>query len=284
MFTSKNETARKVLGASILVAALSFYHWRTETSVYPVEILASAAVAFTVLSLAILLRSLSGVSLAFTIRLVSIPVGLYVSLLSLIKAAELGSGFLGILLSVVTGGILFVSCMDARVNTEQASKNRTGGVLAIFLALSLPVLMFALFEQFSLPSLWQADSFMLVLGSFASLYLIQDSQKSVNDRLIFASAYNVVLQAIIAVMMFVVATQWMESEVFLHKITTISISLTAALALYLTTLIYALSESESYDFSQVGVKNWHIVEGYLFFMAMVVAPPSIIEFMLSYQG
>lgn len=284
MFTSKNENARKVLGASILVAALSFYHWRTETSVYPVEILASAAVAFTVLSLAILLRSLSGVSLAFTIRLVSIPVGLYVSLLSLIKAAELGSGFLGILLSVVTGGILFVSCMDARVNTEQASKNRTGGVLAIFLALSLPVLMFALFAQFSLPSLWQADSFMLVLGSFASLYLIQDSQKSVNDRLIFASAYNVVLQAIIAVMMFVVATQWMESEVFLHKITSISISLTAALALYLTTLIYALSESESYDFSKVGVKNWHIVEGYLFFMAMVVAPPSIIEFMLSYQG
>ena len=265
MFTSKNENARKVLGASILVAALSFYHWRTETSVYPVEILASAAVAFTVLSLAILLRSLSGVSLAFTIRLVSIPVGLYVSLLSLIKAAELGSGFLGILLSVVTGGILFVSCMDARVNTEQASKNRTGGVLAIFLALSLPVLMFALFAQFSLPSLWQADSLMLVLGSFASLYLIQDSQKSVNDRLIFASAYNVVLQAIIAVMMFVVATQWMESEVFLHKITTISISLTAALALYLTTLIYALSESESCDFSQVGVKNWHIVEGYLFF-------------------
>ena len=284
MFTSKNENARKVLGVSILVAALSLYHWNTETSVYPVEILASAAVAFTVLSLAILLRSLSGVSLAFTIRLVSIPVGLYVSLLSLIKAAELGSGFLGILLSVVTGGILFVSCMDARVNTEQASKNRTGGVLAIFLALSLPVLMFALFAQFSLPSLWQADSFMLVLGSFASLYLIQDSQKSVNDRLIFASAYNVVLQAIIAVMMFVVATQWMESEVFLHKITTISISLTAALALYLTTLIYALSESESYDFSQVGVKNWHIVEGYLFFMAMVVAPPSIIEFMLSYQG
>ena len=284
MFTSKNENARKVLGVSILVAALSFYHWRTETSVYPVEILASAAVAFTVLSLAILLRSLSGVSLAFTIRLVSIPVGLYVSLLSLIKAAELGSGFLGILLSVVTGGILFVSCMDARVNTEQASKNRTGGVLAIFLALSLPVLMFALFAQFSLPSLWQADSFMLVLGSFASLYLIQDSQKSVNDRLIFASAYNVVLQAIIAVMMFVVATQWMESEVFLHKITTISISLTAALALYLTTLIYALSESESHDFSQMGIKNWHIVEGYLFFMAMVVAPPSIIEFMLSYQG
>jgi len=185
MFTSKNENARKLLGATILVAALSFYHWSTETSVYPVEILASAAVAFTVLSLAILLRSLSGVSLAFTIRLVSIPVGLYVSLLSLIKAAELGSGFLGILLSVVTGGILFVSCMDARVNTEQASKNRTTGVLAIFLALSLPVLMFALFAQFSLPSLWQADSFILVLGSFASLYLIQDSQKSSNDRLIF---------------------------------------------------------------------------------------------------
>lgn len=266
------------------MVALSFYHWSTQTSIYPVEILASAAVAFTVLSLAILLRALSGVSPAFTIRLVSIPVGLYVSLLSLIKAAELGSGFIGILLSVVTGGILFVSCMDARVNTEQSSKNRVAGALAIFLALSLPILMFALFAQFSLPSLWQADSFILVLGSFASLYLIQDSQKSVNDRLIFASAYNVVLQAIIAVMMFVIATQWMESEVFLHKITTISISLTAALALYLMTLIYALSESEVHDFSQVGIKNWHIVEGYLFFMAMVVAPPSIIEFMLSYQG
>ena len=84
--------------------------------------------------------------------------------------------------------------------------------------------------------------------------------------------------------MFVIATQWMESEVFLHKITTISISLAAALALYLTTLIYALSESEVHDFSRVGIKNWHIVEGYLFFMAMVVAPPSIIEYILSSQG
>ena len=127
-------------------------------------------------------------------------------------------------------------------------------------------------------------SFILVLGSFVSLYLIQDSEKSFNDRLIFASAYNVVLQAIIAVMMFVIATQWMESDVFLHKITTISISLILPLGLYLSTLIYAISDSEVRDFSQVDIKNWHIVEGYLFFMAMVVAPPSIIEYILSSQG
>ena len=284
MFRSQKENARKALGVTVFVVALSFYHWSTQTSIYPVEILASTAVALTVFSVAILLRVLSGTSIAFTIRLVSIPVGLYVSLLSLIKAAELGSGFIGILLAVVTGGILFVSCMDARVNSAQSSRNRIACVLAILLALSLPISMFALFAQFSLLSLWQADSFTLVLGSFVSLYLIQDSQKSFNDRLIFASAYNVVLQAIIAVMMFVIATQWMESDVFLHKITRISISLILPLGLYLSTLIYAISDSEVRDFSQVDIKNWHIVEGYLFFMAMVVAPPSIIEYILSSQG
>lgn len=281
MLKENRENLRKLLGLAVFVATLSSVLWASGTSIYQIEAVASAAVAVTVFSVAVFLRTIAGVSLAFTIRLISVPAGLYVSLLSLIQAAEVGYGFIGSFLAIITAGFLFLSCMSERAEGEQFSTNTTTCVLAILLMLLLPVAIFAFLAQFPVLDLWQPFILVQVSGSFLSLYLLQDSNKAFSERLVFASAYNVVLQAIIAVMFFIILTGSMNDGSFVINVAIIAVSIIFPLALYLSTLIYAISENSVRDASEIDFKNWHIVEGYLFFMAMVVAPPSIIEYILS---
>ena len=284
MLIENGENLRKLLGLAIFVGTMSFILWASGTSIYQIEALASATVAITVFSVAVFLRTIAGASLAFTIRLISIPTGLYVSLLSLIQAAEIGFGFIGSFLAIITAGFLFLSCMNERAASERFSMNTTTRLLAVFLMLLLPLAIFIFLAQFPVLSLWQPFILIQVSGCFIALYLLQDSNKTFSERLVFASAYNVVLQAVIAVMFFIILTGSMKDGSFVNDVATIAFSIIFPLALYLSTLIYAISENSVGDVSKIDIKNWHIVEGYLFFMAMVVAPPSIIEYILGQQG
>ena len=281
MVESNVETQRKLLGLVTFIGTLSLTFWWSGASIYPIETLAGAVVLGTIVLVALLLRVMAGTSLAFTVRSISVPVGLYVSLLSLVQASDAGSGFIGIFLSLITSGLLFLSCMHARKGENTCKRNRAACLLAIAFTLLLPVIGFIVFAQFPLVQLYHPPIFLLVFGSFIALYLLLPSNNSRSERLIFASAYNVVLQAVIAVMMFIIVTQWMDDGSFVLRVSAISVSILVPLAVYLATLIYAISENKVGDVGKLDIQNWHIVEGYLFFMAMVVAPPSIIEYILS---
>ena len=283
MVESNVETQRKLLGLVTFIGTLSLTFWWSGASIYPIETLAGAVVLGTIVLVALLLRVMAGTSLAFTVRSISVPVGLYVSLLSLVQASDAGSGFIGIFLSLITSGLLFLSCMHARKGENTCKRNRAACLLAIAFTLLLPVIGFIVFAQFPLVQLYHPPIFLLVFGSFIALYLLQPSNNTRSERLIFASAYNVVLQAVIAVMMFIIVTQWMDDGSFVLRVSAISVSILVPLAVYLATLIYAISENKVGDVGKLDIQNWHIVEGYLFFMAMVVAPPSIIEYILSQQ-
>jgi len=283
MVESNVETQRKLLGLVTFIGTLSLTFWWSGASIYPTETLAGAVVLGTIVLVALLLRVMAGTSLAFTVRSISVPVGLYVSLLSLVQASDAGSGFIGIFLSLITSGLLFLSCMHARKGENTCKRNRAACLLAIAFTLLLPVIGFIVFAQFPLVQLYHPPIFLLVFGSFIALYLLLPSNNSRSERLIFASAYNVVLQAVIAVMMFIIVTQWMDDGSFVLRVSAISVSILVPLAVYLATLIYAISENKVGDVGKLDIQNWHIVEGYLFFMAMVVAPPSIIEYILSQQ-
>ena len=143
---------------------------------------------------------------------------------------------------------------------------------------------FAFLAQFPVLNLWQPFIFIQVSGSFLALYLLQDSSNTFSEKLVFASAYNVVLQAVMSVMFFIILTGSMSDGSFVLNVAIISFSIIFTLGIYLSTLIYAVSKNSVGDVSKIDIKNWHIVEGYLFFMAMVVAPPSIIEYILGQQG
>ena len=268
MLVKDKENLRKFLGLAIFVGTLSFILWASGTSIYQIEALASATVATTVFLVAIFLRIIAGASLAFTIRLISVPVGLYVSLFSLIQAAEVGYGFIGSFLAIITAGFLFLSCMNERADGQQFSQNTTACILAILLMLLLPVAIFAFLAQFPVLNLWQPFIFIQVSGSFLALYLLQDSSSTFSEKLVFASAYNVVLQAVMSVMFFIILTGSMSDGSFVLNVAIISFSIIFPLGIYLSTLIYAVSKNSVGDVYKIDIKNWHIVEGYLFFMAM----------------
>ena len=275
---------RKVLGLGVFAATLVFVLWASETAVYPIEVLASVAVAVTVSLVAVFLRVVASTPMTLTIRLIAVPVGLYVSLLSLIQASEVGYGFVGSFLAIITAGFLFLAAMDEPAGGPPSHRKVPACVFAILVLLLLPVGIFTLSAAFPVLYLWKPVILGLVTGSFIALYLLQDPNKTLSERLVFASAYNVVLQAVIAVMRFIILTGSMNEGGFVVNVAIISVSIILPLAFYLSSLIYALTETAVADVSAIDIKNWHIVEGYLFFMAMVVAPPSIIEYILSQQG
>ena len=275
---------RKGLALGVFAATLSLTLWWNETLIYPVEAIASLAVLLTVSATALLLRTVAAVPFCFTMRIISVPVGLYVSLLSLIQATELGHGFIGIFLAMITAGLLFVCSMNQQTTGNGMSPNVIISSAAISLTLLIPIGIYSIFAQFPLPALWEPAIGLLVAGSFIALYLMQTVSQPIPLRLIFAGGYNLVLQAVIAVMIYIIVTQWITLGLFVQRIGAISVSLLYALALYLSALVVAISKRETGDVTKIDIKNWHIVEGYLFFMAMVVAPPSIIEYILSQQG
>ncbi len=275
---------RKSLALGVFAATLSLTLWWNETLIYAVEAIASLAVLLTAFATALLLRTVAAVPLCFTMRIISVPVGLYVSLLSLIQATELGHGFIGIFLAMITAGLLFVCSMNQQTTGNGMSPNVIISSAAISITLLIPIGIYSIFAQFPLPALWEPAIGLLVAGSFIALYLMQTVSQPMPLRLIFAGGYNLVLQAVIAVMIYIIVTQWITLGLFVQRIGAISVSLLYALALYLSALVVAISKRETGDVTKIDIKNWHIVEGYLFFMAMVVAPPSIIEYILSQQG
>ena len=88
MADSSVETQRKLLGLVTFIGTLSLTFWWSGASIYPIETLASAVVFITIVLVALLLRAMAGTSLAFTVRSISVPVGLYISLLSLVQASR----------------------------------------------------------------------------------------------------------------------------------------------------------------------------------------------------
>ena len=185
---------------------------------------------------------------------------------------------------MITAGLLFVCSMNQQTTGNGMSPNVIISSAAISITLLIPIGIYSIFAQFPLPALWVPAIGLLVAGSFIALYLMQTVSQPMPLRLIFAGGYNLVLQAVIAVMIYIIVTQWITLGLFVQRIGAISVSLLYALALYLSALVVAISKRETGDVTKIDIKNWHIVEGYLFFMAMVVAPPSIIEYILSQQG
>ena len=85
MADSSVETQRKLLGLVTFIGTLSLTFWWAGVSIYPIETLASAVGFMTIVLVALLLRAMAGTSLAFTVRSISVPIGLYI-------AAVTGSG------------------------------------------------------------------------------------------------------------------------------------------------------------------------------------------------
>ena len=249
------------------------------------EALTFVAVLTTVLLVAVLLRTASRVSASLTIRLMALPTGLYVATLSLVKAIESNLGFSGIFTAVIASGILLLTSMNEKIDEDNLTKETPTYNLAAALVIGLPIAIIAVLPPYDwLSMLWQPAVIIIVISSFCAIYFLQDNSKAFSERLIFAGAYNIVFQSVCAVMVFVWQVQLDLGDKFTTALSSVATLILYPLILYLITIIYTVSKGEVSDRRKIDITNWHIVEGFIFFMAMVVAPPSIIEFILSQKN
>ena len=282
MIKEKLEKMPKWLMIILSIAVNIIVVWDLGFNLSFVEAVAIGAVALTVFSAALLLRALAGVPVAFTTHVISIPASLYIATLSLIQAITFEQRFGGVFLAMMTGGLLFLSTMNEKVAGEDAFNNKISCWLVGVVVAFLPIFIFTPFYPNLLIALSMPGFVVSVFLSLATIYLLQDDSKSFNERLLFASAYNVVFQSLSAVMYFV----WIVTNVedFTTGVAAVSAQLVSPLMIYLAVLIHVIGAKKLGDVSKIDLTNWHIVEGFIFFMAMVVAPPSIIEFILSQQN
>ena len=115
--------------------------------------------------------------------------------------------------------------------------------------------------------------------TFWMLYLIQSTDKQKIERLVSAGCYNFLFQSGYSIMLYIsVMLTYGIGEYTSVKIGSTAADLVVPVLLYISVLVIAIGKN---SLSSIGIKNWHLVEGHLFFIAMVVAPPSIIEVILA---
>ena len=122
------------------------------------------------------------------------------------------------------------------------------------------------------PDIW---AFCLV--TFWVFFSLQNRTGNFYERLVDAGCYNFLFQSgylVFSYVSHVVAYQYVFNW---WEIGSITSQLILPAILYLIALLIALGKNH---LSEINLKNWHLVEGYLFLVAMVVAPPSIIDYIV----
>ena len=123
---------------------------------------------------------------------------------------------------------------------------------------------------------WNPIGWMHQVLTFWMLYLIQSTDKQKIERLVSAGCYNFLFQSYYFVMLYIsVSLKYSE------EYTGVKIGVRQDLRFrccFTSVLVIAIGKN---SLTSIGIKNWHLVEGYLFLIAMVVAPPSIIEVILA---
>ena len=147
-------------------------------------------------------------------------------------------------------------------------------ITAIWVVAS-PFLFFLYFmpnAQWFNPDIW---AFCLV--TFWVFFSLQNRTGNFYERLVDAGCYNFLFQSGYLVFSYVSHVVTNQHVFNWWEIGSITSSLILPAILYLIALLVALGKSH---LSEINLKNWHLVEGYLFLVAMVVAPPSIIDYIV----
>ena len=219
---------------------------------------------------------------AITINTLAVPVSIYVSVLALAQGVyqEDGSLLASAIWAPIVGGIMFFMTQEeANTQITDSSEIRASILSAI---VTIIVLVPALGFLTLMPGefqFWNPIGWMHQVLTFWMLYLIQSTDKQKIERLVSAGCYNFLFQSGYSVMLYIsVMLTYGIGEYTGVKIGSTAADLVVPVLLYISVLVIAIGKN---SLTSIGIKNWHLVEGYLFLIAMVVAPPSIIEVILA---
>ena len=225
-----------------------------------------------------LLRFLGGIGWKNSFNVLSVPLALYVSLIALSFGivTENSEFVASAIWAPLLGGTFFFSTrgIGDTSKRDEPCGNKLIAITAIWVVAS-PFLFFLYFMPNALwfnPDIW---AFCLV--TFWVFFSLQNRTGNFYERLVDAGCYNFLFQSgylVFSYVSHVVAYQYVFNWWDISYFTS---SLILPAILYLIALLVALGKNH---FSEINLKNWHLVEGYLFLVAMVVAPPSIIDYIV----
>ena len=263
----------------LLTAVMTAIHGLTLELAY---IFTPFLIILSLLFASTLLRFFAHTTWAITINTLAVPVSIYVSVLALAQGVyqEDGSLLASAIWAPIVGGIMFFMTQEeANMQITDSREIRASILSAI---VTIIVLVPALGFLTLMPGefqFWNPIGWMHQVLTFWMLYLIQSTDKQKIERLVSAGCYNFLFQSGYSVMLYIsVMLTYGNGEYTGVKIGSTAADLVVPVLLYISVLVIAIGKN---SLSSIGIKNWHLVEGYLFLIAMVVAPPSIIEVILT---
>ena len=272
------DTRRKLFALGVLILATYVTSVGHGLEVSLPFVTTTGVMLASLLGGASILRFLGGIGWKNSFNVLSVPLALYVSLIALSFGivSENSEFITSAIWAPLLGGTFFFS--TRRIADTSKREEPCGNKLIAFTATWVVASPFLFFLYFMPNAQWfNPDIWAFCLITFWVFFSLQNRTGNFFERLVDAGCYNFLFQSgylVFSYVSHVVAYQYVFNW---WEIGSITSQLILPAILYLVALLIALGKNH---LNEINLKNWHLVEGYLFLVAMVVAPPSIIDYIV----
>ncbi|MDG1114820.1 MAG: hypothetical protein P8N63_13705 [Pseudomonadales bacterium] len=217
--------------------------------------------------------------LALFFRFVPLPFGLLLSAFFISIGLRYEHPFvLGGLIAALAGGCLAMVGINLKSEAVRIfARPRAislAAVLGLTLIMPLGIVLWSL-ENAALRHFWAPINLGIAIAAFGTIYFAIDSKQSPLDRAQSASLNAVLLITGFLVYEYFVGLARVEFSEWTAILTAQNVlTLVAAFAIYFVVVFVSICHNQIH---QLPTRHWHLVETFLFFVFMVIAPESILE-------
>lgn len=310
------QLARSILSVLLICAALFvFTYGKTTVLVNSYTLAAFMTVSIPVVGVALYFSLLHKIPFLSTLRTISLPLGILVSLILAEAGGSYGNSnlFIASLAAAITAGFLAIFGQEGVSNYPSRSTSVwEGSILAIILSCSPMLLCYLFFDEievkfFSLfagdanSDFWFENLLMGVwdfyLGNwlavgliFFAIFFAQSGPSTYCEKAQFAACYGLILVTAFSVIqltqeyffflegnMEAFDSNW--NRMTREEIYSVSASATLNTLIYMTQIYIAvvfISITKG-EIKHLSLRNWHLAEGYIFLTFILLAPQSVLE-------
>ena len=217
--------------------------------------------------------------LALFFRFVPLPFGLLLSAFFISVGLRYEHPFvLGGLIAALAGGCLAMAGINLKPEAVRMfARPRLLSLVAVLgLALLMPlgIVLWSL-ERAALSHFWAPINLGIAVAAFGTIYFAIESKQSPLDRAQSASLNAVLLITGFLVYEYFVGLARVEFSEWTAILTAQNVlTLVASFAIYFVVVFVSICHNQIH---QLPTRHWHLVETFLFFVFMVIAPESILE-------
>ncbi|MBT7887056.1 MAG: hypothetical protein HN579_10875 [Gammaproteobacteria bacterium] len=217
--------------------------------------------------------------LALFFRFVPLPFGLLLSAFFISVGLRYEHPFvLGGLIAALAGGCLATVGINLKIEAVRmfARPRAISLVVVLGLALLMPLgIVLWSVESAALRHFWSPINLGIAVAAFGTLYFAIESKQSPLDRAQSASLNAVLLITGFLVYEYFVGLARVEFSEWTAILTAQNVlTLVTAFSIYFVVVFLSICHNQIH---QLPTRHWHLVETFLFFVFMVIAPESILE-------